>query len=101
MKKKTKTAYAPFDASAYLKNNKVIAAYLSAAAEDPNPDVLVAALGNVAKARGMAQIAKAAGLGRESLYKTLGPGAQPRYETINAVMHALGVKFSVTTGTRH
>lgn len=90
------TSYAPFDTATYLDNDEVIAEYLTAAAEDPNPDVFLAALGDVAKARGMAQIAKAAGLGRESLYKALTPGAQPRYETINAVLHALGVKFTIT-----
>lgn len=89
------TTYAPFDAAAYLDNDEVIAEYLTAAAEDPNPDVFLAALGEVAKARGMAQIAKDAGLGRESLYKALSAGAHPRYETVNAVLHALGVKFTV------
>jgi probable addiction module antidote protein len=93
--KKKKTTYKPFDAGAYLDNDAVIAEYLSAAAEDANPEVFVAALGNVAKARGMAQIAKDAGLGRESLYKTLSAGAHPRFETINSVLHALGVKFAV------
>src|SRR5947209_11619419 len=92
---KRKTTYKAFDAAAYLDNDAVIADYLSAAAEDPNPDVFIAALGDVAKARGMAQIAKDAGLGRESLYKALSVGAHPRFETINAVLHALGVKFSV------
>ena len=90
-----KTTYAPFDAADYLDNDKVIAEYLSAAVEDSNPDVFLAALGDVAKARGMAQIAKDAGLGRESLYKALGAGAHPRYETVNAVLRALGVKFTV------
>src|ERR1700733_12496889 len=90
-----KTTYAAFDAAAYLDNDEVIAEYLTAAAEDPNPDVFLAALGDVAKARGMAQIAKDAGLGRESLYKALSAGARPRYETINAVLHALGVKFTI------
>jgi probable addiction module antidote protein len=93
--KKKKTIYKPFDAAAYFDNDAVIAEYLSAAAEDPNPEVFVAALGDVAKARGMAQIAKDAGLGRESLYKTLSAGAHPRFETINSVLHALGVKFTV------
>ena len=95
MKKKKTTIYKPFDAAAYLDNDAVIAEYLSAAAEDPNPDVFVAALGDVAKARGIAQIAKDSGLGRESLYKTLSAGAHPRFETINSVLHALGVKFAV------
>lgn len=92
----TKT-YAPFDPAAYLDNDEVIAEYLTAAAEDPNPDVFLAALGDVAKARGMAEIAKDAGLGRESLYKALSVGAHPRHETVTAVLHALGVKFAVVT----
>jgi len=95
VKKKKKITYKPFDAAAYLDNDAVIAEYLSAAAADPNPDVFVAALGDVAKARGIAQIAKDSGLGRESLYKTLSAGAHPRFETINSVLHALGVKFTV------
>jgi probable addiction module antidote protein len=94
----TKT-YAPFDAAVYLDNDEVIAEYLTAAAEDPDPEVFLAALGDVAKARGMAQIARDAGLGRESLYKALSSGAHPRYETITAVLHALGVKFAVVTAT--
>jgi probable addiction module antidote protein len=94
-RKKKKTTYKPFDPAAYLDNDAVIAEYLSAAAEDPNPEVFVTALGDVAKARGMAQIAKDTGLGRESLYKSLSAGAHPRFETINSVLHALGVKFAV------
>ncbi|MDE1988074.1 MAG: putative addiction module antidote protein, partial [Alphaproteobacteria bacterium] len=85
----------PFDAADYLDNDEVIAEYLSAAVEDPNPDVFLAAIGDVAKARGMAQIAKETGLGRESLYKALSAGAHPRYETVSAVLRALGVKFAV------
>jgi probable addiction module antidote protein len=87
--------YAPFDVAEYLDNDEVIAEYLTAAMEDPNPDVFLAALGDVAKARGMAQIAREAGLGRESLYKALSSGAHPRYDTIKAVLGALGVKLSV------
>ena len=89
------TTYSPFDASAYLDNDEIVAEYLSAAAEDPNPDVFIAALGDVAKARGMAQIARDAGLGRESLYTALSAGAHPRFETINAVIRALGVKLTI------
>jgi probable addiction module antidote protein len=91
-----KTTYAPFDAADYLDSDAVIAEYLTAAAEDPNPEVFLAALGDVAKAKGMAQIAKDAGLGRESLYKAFGAGAHPRYETVSAVLRALGVKLTVT-----
>jgi len=95
-----KTTYAPFDAARYLNNDTVIAEYLSAAAEDPNPDVFLAALGHVAKARGIAQVAKTSGLGRESLYKALGAGAHPRYETVSAVLRALGVKLAVVAAPR-
>jgi probable addiction module antidote protein len=98
-----KTTYAPFDVAEYLDSDDAIAEYLTATLEDDNPDIFLAALGDVAKARGMTQIAEAAGLGRESLYKALSEGAHPRYETINAVLHALGVKFAVVSshpGTR-
>jgi len=95
------TTYAPFDAAAYLDNDEIIAEYLSAAADDHNPDVFIAALGDVAKARGMAQIAKDSGLGRESLYKALSVGAHPRFETINAVLHALGVKMTIVADRPH
>lgn len=90
-----KPTYAPFDPADYLDNDEVIAEYLSAAVEDPDPNLFLAALGDVAKARGMAQIAKDAGLGRESLHNALSTGAHPRYETVNAVLRALGVKFTI------
>lgn len=92
-----KTTYAPFDVADYLNNDKVITEYLAAAAEDANPDVFIAALGDVAKARGLTRIAKDSGLGRESLYKALRIGAHPRFETIKAVLHALGVKLTVVS----
>jgi probable addiction module antidote protein len=95
MKRTTKVTYSTFDVSDHLENEKVISEYLSLAAQDENPDLLLKALSDVAKARGMAQVAKDAGLGRESLYKALTPGAKPRYETIAAVMRALNVKFEV------
>ncbi len=85
-----------FDPSAFLDNEAVIAEYLTAALEDPNPDVFLAAVGHVAKARGMSSIADEAGLGRESLYKALTPGAKPRYDTVLKVLHSLGVKLSIS-----
>lgn len=88
--------FSTFNVSDYLDNEEVIAEYLTAAAEDENPDVLLAALSEVAKARGMTQVAAAAGLGRESLYKALAPGAHPRFETIAAVLRALKVRLSLT-----
>ena len=85
-----------FDASEYLDNDEVVAEYLTAALEDPNPDVFLTAIGNVAKARGMSSIAEGAGLGRESLYKALAPGAKPRYDTVLKVLQSLGVKLTVS-----
>jgi probable addiction module antidote protein len=87
--------FAPFDIAHYLDDDEVIAEYLTAAAEDENPDVLLSALAEVAEARGMSQVAAAAGLGRESLYKALAPGSQPRFETISAVLRALNVRISL------
>jgi len=85
---------APFDAADYLDNEETIAEYLTAALEDPDPDMFLVAVGTVARARGMTQLAKDAGLGRESLYKALSPGAKPRYDTVLKLVHALGVKLT-------
>jgi len=89
MKKKL----ARFDAAEYLDNEEVIAEYLNAALEDENPDVFLVAISDVAKGWGMAQLAKDAGLGRESLYKALAPGAKPRYDTVLKLIRALGVEL--------
>ena len=86
----------PFDAADYLDDEETIAEYLTAALGDPNPDVFLAAVRDVARARGIAQLARDAGIGRESLYKALRPGAKPRYETILKLLNALGVKLSVS-----
>ena len=96
MTKKTtkKITVSRFDAADYLDSEEMIAEYLAAALEDSNPDVFLSALGDVAKARGMAKIAKDAGLSRESLYKALAPGAKPRYETVRKLMDAIGVKMT-------
>jgi probable addiction module antidote protein len=75
--------------------NELIAEYLSVAIADPNPDVFLRAMANVAKARGIAEVAKASGLGRESLYKALAPGTKVRYETVRKVLDSLGVKLKV------
>jgi probable addiction module antidote protein len=92
-----KTEFQPFDVAAdYLVSEERIAGYLSAAAEDEDPNVLLLALCDAAKARGMMEVAKAAGLNRESLYKALKPGAHPRFETVQAVLRALGVKLAVS-----
>jgi len=85
-----------FDAADYLDNELVIAEYLNAALGDDNPDVFLAAVADVAKARGMSRLAKDAGLGRESLYKALSPGAKPRYDTVLKLLRALGVELKTT-----
>ena len=90
------THIAPFDAADYLDDEQTIAESLTAALEDPNPDVFLTAVRDVARARGMAQLAKDAGLGRESLYKALTPGAKPRYDTVLKQLNALGVRLSAT-----
>lgn len=86
----------PFDTSAFLDDDEVVAEYLTAALEDANPDVFLVAVGQVAKARGMSAVAESTGLGRESLYKALTPGAKPRYDTVLKVLQGLGVKLTVT-----
>jgi probable addiction module antidote protein len=86
--------FSTFDAADYLDNEETIAEYLTAALEDPNPDVFLTAVRDVARARGMAQLAKDAGLGRESLYKALTPDAKPRYDTMLKLLHALDVRLS-------
>ena len=90
---------APCDAVDYLDGEQTIAEYLTAALEDPNPDVFLTAVRDVARARGMTQLAKDSGLGRESLYKALSPGAKPRYDTVLKLVHALGIKLSASAGT--
>lgn len=85
-----------FDASAYLDTEAVIAEYLTAALEDGDPDVFLMAVGNVAKARGMTEIAQATGLGRESLYKAFAPGARPRYDTVLKVLRSLGLRLAIS-----
>ena len=87
---------AEFDPSRYLDDDEAIADYIRLAIEDGDPGLLAAALGDVARARGMTQIAQATGLTREALYKALRPDAQPRFDTIQKVCSALGVKLTVT-----
>jgi len=91
---------APFDASDYLDGEEVIAEYLAVALEDPDPDAFLAAVCDVAKARGMTQVAADAGLGRESLYKALRPGAQPRFDTVRRLLTALNVQLDVVVAAR-
>ena len=93
MKSKIKTV--KWDAADYLKTDKDIAAYLEAAIEDGDPALVAAALGDIARAKGMTKIAKKAGLGRESLYKALSPEGNPEFATILKVIRSLGLKLHI------
>jgi len=86
---------APFDVSDYLDSEELIAEYLTVALADPDPDAFLAAVNDVAKARGISTVAAFSGLGRESLYKAIRPGAKPRFETVRRLLDALGVKLGV------
>ncbi len=93
MPKNNAASLKPFDESEHLTDERTIAEYLNAAAEIGDPAVLLNAFAAVGRARGMTELASKAGLGRESLYKALAPGAHPRYDTIFKVAQALGVGF--------
>jgi probable addiction module antidote protein len=82
-----------FDAAEYLDCEEAVAEYLTAMIEEGDPAMLAAALGDIARARGMSEIAKASGLTREALYKALRPNAQPRFDTVSRVCAALGVRL--------
>ncbi|QNM90513.1 putative addiction module antidote protein [Aliarcobacter cryaerophilus] len=84
---------ATFDISQYLDNKEMIAEYLSQVIEDGDMDELLEAIGNIAKAKGISQIAADTGLGRESLYKTFQSGSKPRFETVMKVLRSLGVNI--------
>jgi probable addiction module antidote protein len=94
-KSRPKTKTVPWDSAANLKTDKDIAHYLEAVFEDGDPALINHALGVIARARGMSQIAKAAGLGRESLYKALSPGGNPEFATVLKVLRALGLKIKI------
>ena len=94
VKKKIKISELPeFDAAEYLNSEEDIAAYLTTVLEENDPALLAAALGDIARSRGMSQIAKDSGITREALYKALRPGSEPRFDTISRVCAALGVRL--------
>ena len=94
MTQKIRVADLPeFDITEHLDNEEAIAAHLTMVIEENDPSELARALGVVARARGMTQVAREAGLGREALYKALRPNAHPRFETVAKVCSALGVKL--------
>ena len=94
MSKRINVADLPeFDAAPYLDSEDAIAAHLTDILEANDAALLASALGDIARARGMSEIAKAAGITREALYKALRPGSAPRFDTVNRVCTALGVRL--------
>lgn len=84
----------PFDAARYLHDEIAVAEYMTAVLETDDFELLLLALNDIARVRGMTQVAKDAGIGRESLYKALSPGAKPRFDTIIKVAKALGIRLT-------
>lgn len=91
---KTKTR--PWDAAEHLETEADMAAYLEAALEEGDVSLIAAALGDIARAKGMTEIARDTGLGRESLYKALSPEGNPEFATVLKVIQALGLKLHAT-----
>ena len=89
------TKLTEFDMADYLDSEEVITAYINAALEDGEPAVISAALGDVARARGMSQLARETGVSRDGLYKALSPTGNPSLSTFLSVIKALGLKVVV------
>lgn len=92
----SKTVTTPWDPAEHLENEDDMAAYLEAALEDGDPSLIAAALGDIARAKGMTHVARESGLGRESLYKALSPSGNPAFTTILKVISALGLQLHAT-----
>jgi probable addiction module antidote protein len=95
-----KTTTTPWDPAEHLRNGEDMVAYLEAALEENDPALVAAALGDIARAKGMTQIARDAGLGRESLYKALSPAGNPEFATILKVVAALGLQLHAGTAAK-
>ena len=87
---------APFDAAEYLDDEEMVVAYLNDVLAESDPTAAIAALGTVARARGMARLARSTGLGRESLYKALSSDGNPSFKTVLSVTAALGYRLNVS-----
>lgn len=94
-KTKSKLKTFAWDPAEHIKSEKDVIAYLDAAFEDGDPAVVAAMLGHIARSKGMAKVAKKAGLGRESLYKALSKDGNPKIGTVIKVVHALGLKLKI------
>jgi probable addiction module antidote protein len=97
MVRKVKTKTRPYDSAEYLKTDADMAAYLDAVLEDGDPALVTHALGVIARAKGMSQLAQDTGLGRESLYKALSAEGNPEFATVLKVVRALGLKLHAQT----
>jgi len=93
-----KTPTRPWDAAEHLETDEDMVAYLEAALESGDASLIAAALGDIARAKGMTEIAREAGLGRESLYKALSPEGNPEFATVLKVMRALGLRLHAKAG---
>jgi probable addiction module antidote protein len=98
-KKPSSIRTSPWDSAELLDSPKAVSAYIEAAFEDGEPSVIAYALGVVARARGMSQLAKDAGLSRDAMYKALQPDGNPTLQTLTSVMNALGMKLTVQMQT--
>jgi len=92
-----KTEISSWDASEYLDSPEMIKEYINLAIEDGSPELLQAALGDIAKAKGMTDIANKANVSRQNLYKIFSIGSHPRLDTIQKVIHSLGLKLKIET----
>ena len=95
-----RTRTTAFEAAAYLRSDADIRAYLEAALEDGDPGVVAGALGDIARVKGMTEVAHAAGLGRESMYKTLSKHGNPAFDTVNRVLRSLGFRLRLARRRR-
>jgi len=91
----TQTVTKPWDVTEHLGSDEEIAAYLEAALEDGDPALITATLGDIARAKGMTEIARSAGVGRQNLYKALSGDGRPEFSTVIKVIHAMGLSLSV------
>ena len=94
--KKAKTQW--WDPAEHLETEEDMAAYLEAALEEGDPTLVAAALGDIARAKGMTKIARETGLGRESLYKALSAEGNPEFATVLKVLQALGIRLHAAAG---
>ena len=94
-----KTQTKPWDPAEHLETDEDMAAYLNVALEEGDLSLIMATLGDIARARRMAIVAQETGLGRESLYKSLSPDGNPEFATVLKVVHALGLRFQATAAS--